>query len=193
MSQSEWFDLGAGSLSLAKLRLPFRVIAAALASAALVIGILPWIHDLALILSSRPIAGSQITTLPIALGTGVLVLVLGTWVSVWGMRRVAVALSLDDQGVTFIYRGGRTRTIPWVRAKTNLRIFDWRDSAQRRGIAPTLALSARWGPFILAILTPEAFSRLVTRAQEQGLHVLTSGVNRWVTGSPLSTVVYRFS
>ncbi len=193
MSQAESFDLEVGSLCLARLRLTPRVTAAVLAAVALVLGVLPWIHDMSLVLSSHPVSVSQVAVFPFAFGTGAFILVLCTWVSVWGLRRVAVALTVDDRGMTFFYRGGRTRTIPWVAARARFRVFDWRNSAQRRGIAPTLALSARWGPFILAILTPEAFSALVTRAQEQNLHVSTGGVNRWVTGSPLSTVVYRFS
>lgn len=189
---ADTYDLRELALRFARFRLPMRLVTGGISLGICSLAIVFWVLDPGLILNPRPLSDSHSTTLFIANVCALLVVCLGAWVSLWGLRQVAVSVSCDGAGLTFTYRRGRTRVVAWSRADTKFNIHDWRDSAHRRDISPTFALSAKWGPWILAILTPEAFDGIMSSSEAAGFSAIRGGVNRWLTGSPLSTVVYRF-
>jgi hypothetical protein len=176
----------------ARFRLPTRILftASAIAIGALIL--VPWFRDYALIITLQPVPSLNWGLFAVASLTSFIVIGTLAWVSLYALRRVAVSVTCDTTGVTFHYPGRRTRRVEWVSEVSKFNIHDWRDSAARRNLPATFALSARLGPVILAILTPQAFEGILRSAELNGLTIARGGVNKWLTGSPLSTVVYRF-
>lgn len=186
------FDLRELSARFARLRFPARVLSAGIAivmgilAAALLVKYPSEIFTLQPLSSARS-ALPLIATIACLMGVG-----FGCWSLLRGLRRVAMSVSCNAHGLTFGFDGGRTRAISWPDAISKLNIHDWRESAERRNIPATFALNARWGPWIIAILTPEAFDGITKFADVRGISAVRGRVNKWLTGDPLSTVVYRF-
>lgn len=160
---------------------------------ALLLGILPWTSYYYQLLVSRSLSGPHAAVFPFVAGSAICVLGIGAWAAVWGFRQVAISVSCDESAITFHYAGRRPRRIPWSTTVTKFNVHDWREWAYRTRSPDTFAISARWGQSILAILSPESFEAIMATAQSYGLTVSRGRVNKWLTGSPLSTVVYRFA
>lgn len=186
------YDLRPFSEAFARFRLPMRVMTGGIGVVFGGIGVFTLLYNSGSVLHVGTISDAHYVTLTTATAVCLVLGVLGVWVSLWGLRRVAVSVSCNQDGVSFVYSGGRTRRIPWRTSGSRFNIRDWRLSAHRRNLPDSFALSACWGPWILAILSPEAFEGIMACASSSGLRTQRGGVNIWLTGSPRSTVVYTF-